>query len=67
MATRQVSETEMADPNSDKPLHFVTNLVKHPSNLAINSLAKEDAQPRRLDGMHGLDPRALSVEHHALM
>ena len=67
MATRQIAETQMADPHSDKPLHFVANLVKHPSNLAINSLAKEDAQSGRFDGMHGLDPRALPVEDHAVM
>ena len=67
MAAGKIAQPQPADSDPDKPFHFVADFVKHPANLAIYSLAKEDAQPRRLNGMHGLDPRALPVEHHALM
>ena len=67
MAAGKIAQSQATDPDAYEFFHVVTNLVKHPANLAINSLAKKDAQPRRLDGMHGLDPGALPVEHHALM
>ena len=67
MAAGKIAQTEPADPDAHEFFHFVADFIKHPSNLAIYSLAKEDAQPRRFDGMHGLDARALSVEHYALV
>ncbi len=49
MAAWQIAEAQMADPNPDKPFHFVADFVKHPPDLAIDPLTKENAQPRRLD------------------
>ena len=67
MAAGQIAQTQPADSGPDEPFYFVAHFVKHPANLAVYSLAKENAQPRRLNGMHGLDPGALPVEHYALM
>jgi hypothetical protein len=67
MAARKIAQTEPANPDAHQFFHFVANFIKHPANLAIDSLAEEDSQPRRFNGMNGLDPGALSVEHHALV
>ena len=67
MAAREIAEPEPADPNPHQFFYFVAHFVKHPANLAIDPLAQENAQPRRFNGMNGFDPRALAIEHHALM
>ena len=43
MAARKITKTQTADANSDEPVHFVTDFVKHPANLAIDSLAQDNA------------------------
>ena len=65
MAARQIAEPQTTDPDSDEPFYFVTDFVKHPANLAIDSLAQDHAQPRRLDGLDLFQPGALAVEHDA--
>jgi len=67
MAAGKIAQPQSANPNAHELFHFVADFIKHPSNLAIDSLAKKDAQSCRFDGMHGFDPRTLSVEHYALM
>ena len=67
MTSREIPEMQASDAKADKALHFVANFVKHSPNLAIDSLAKDDAQPGRFNGVHGIDPRPLSVEHDALV
>ena len=56
----------MADSNPDKPFHFVTNLVKHPANLAVDPLAQNHAQTGRLHGENFLEARALTIERDAV-
>lgn len=67
MAARQIPESQPADSNSNQLFHFVPNFVKHPSNLAINSLPQDSPQSCRFDQMHGIYSGALAVEHNALM
>ena len=49
MAARQIAETSLTDANTDETFHFVTDFVKHATNLPINSLAQDDAQMRWLN------------------
>ena len=66
MSARQIAEAELADPRANEPLHFVSDLVKHPANLAVNALSQDDSQSDRLDRMDSVQPRALTVEHDSL-
>jgi hypothetical protein len=38
MAAREFTQVQPSDPNAHESLHFVTDLVKHPPNLAIDTL-----------------------------
>ena len=49
MAARQIAETSLTDANTDETFDFVTDFVKHATNLPINSLAQDDAQMRWLN------------------
>jgi hypothetical protein len=65
MPARKIAEAQSANANSDKAFHFVTDFVKHPANLTINSLPQNHAQPRRLEWVDCLEARALAVQHDA--
>ena len=52
----------MAEANAEKPFHFVADLVKHPPNLAIHSLLKDDAQPCRAELLHAGELRPFAIE-----
>ena len=43
MAARKVTEAQAANANSDEPFHFVTDFVKHPANLPVDSLPQDNA------------------------
>jgi len=66
MAARKVAEAQTADPDADKSFHFVADFVKHPPNLAIDSLAQGHAQSCRLDGKNFFETSALTVERDAV-
>src|SRR5205807_10660318 len=66
MAERKIAQAETSDSDADEFLHFVADFVKHPANLAIDSLAQSHAQPRGLDGMDFLETRALAVQRDAV-
>ena len=40
MAAGQIAEPQVADANTDKTFHLVTDLVKHATNLPVDSLSK---------------------------
>ena len=65
MAAREIAETQTADPRPDQFLHLVADFVKHPADLPIDSLTKNNADPRRLDRIHLFDPGSLTVEHYS--
>jgi hypothetical protein len=66
MASRQIAEPQPPDPNANQPFHLVTDFVKHPANLAIDSLPQSHPQPRRLNQMDLLDSCALCVERQTV-
>jgi hypothetical protein len=66
MAARQITQVQPSDPNADKPFHFISYVVKHPANLAVDALSQNDSQSDRLDRMDSVQPRALTVEHDSL-
>ncbi len=49
MAARQITKTEITDPDTHETFHLVTDFVEHVANLPINSLTQNDAQTRRRD------------------
>ena len=64
MAAWQIVEAQISDSNAHEPFHFITDLLKHAANLAINALAQNNAQTCRRDGMQTRDLGALTVERH---
>ena len=44
MAAGQIAEPQVADANTDKSFHFVTDLVKHATNLPVDALSRDNAQ-----------------------
>ena len=65
MASGQVSQTQSTDPHADKFLNFIPNLVKHPTNLPINSLMKNDSQTGDADRFHFVHAGSLAIECHS--
>ena len=55
----------MTDANPNKFFYFVSQFVKHPANLTVNSLAQDNPHARHPDGLHLFHSGALTVEHHA--
>lgn len=55
----------MAHADPDEFFHFVSQLVKHPADLAVDSLAQDNSHARHSDRLHFFHSRALTVEHHA--
>ena len=54
----------MTDANPNEFLYFVSQLVKHPANLPINSLAQDNPHARHPDRLHFFHSGPLAVEHH---
>lgn len=46
-ATWHFAKSQIADSRADKALHFVAEFVKHPADLAVQSLLEDDPQPGR--------------------
>ena len=49
MAARQITKTEITNPDTHETFHFVTDFVEHLANLPINSLTQDNAQTRKRD------------------
>jgi len=49
MSARQITKTEITNPDTHETFHFVTDFVEHIANLPINSLTQNDAQTRGRD------------------
>lgn len=64
MSSRQVTQTQMTDANPYELFHLVPQLVKHASDLPVDSLAQDNAYVGHPDRLHFLHSGALSVEHH---
>ena len=65
MATRQIAETQLSDSYPDEAFYFVTNFVKHPTDLLIYSLPQHYSQSRWPDWVKARNLRALAVEENA--
>ena len=64
MSSRQVAQAQVTHANANEPFHFVSQLIKHATDLPVNSLKQDNSQARHPDRLHFLHSRALSVEHH---
>jgi hypothetical protein len=51
MPARQIAKPKIADSNTDKMLHVISDRLEHAANLTIDSLPQHDAQTRRRDGL----------------
>jgi hypothetical protein len=51
MTARQIAKSKISDANADEIFHSITNGLEHTANLAVNSLAQNDAQAI---GRHGM-------------
>jgi hypothetical protein len=56
MTARQIAKSKISDANANKIFHAITDGFEHTTNLAINSLSQNNAQPH---GRHRLDSRNL--------
>ena len=65
MSSGQIAQAQMTDANPNEFFHFVSQLVKHPANLPVDSLAQDHPHARHPDRLHFLHARAFSIEHHA--
>ena len=54
----------MADANANQLFDLISQLVKHATNLPVDSLTQDHAHARRPDRLHFLHSSALSIEHH---
>ena len=66
MTARKITEVQAADSRADQLFDFVADVVKHPPNLAINSLPQDYPHARGLYRMNFFNPRPLAVEHNAM-
>ncbi len=64
MSSRQVAQAQMTDADPNELFHLVFQLVKHSTDLPVNSLTQNHPHPRHPDRLHFLHTRALSVEHY---
>jgi ppGpp synthetase/RelA/SpoT-type nucleotidyltranferase len=65
LAARQIAQPEISNSHSHEPFHFVTDRIKHPPNLLINSLPKDHAQSRRSFAMNLRHLRALTIQENS--
>ena len=62
MSARQIAQAQISNSHPHEPFHFVTDRIKHAPDLLINSLAQDNANSRRTDGMKPRNLRALTIE-----
>src|SRR5437867_10927299 len=65
MAAWQIAEAEISNANADETFHFEPERVEHSTDLAVDALTQNDAQPRGRKRMEPLNPRALTVEKNS--
>lgn len=63
MSPGQIAQSQMTDANSNELFDFKSQLVKHATNLPVNSLAQDHPHPRHPDRLHFFHSRALPIEH----
>lgn len=64
MSARQIAQPQVTDAGPHQFVHFVTQLVKHPANLPIDSLLKDDAHDRRLERIDPFELGEFAIEHY---
>ena len=64
MSSRQVAQAQMTDANPHELFHLIPQLVKHATDLPVDSLTQDHPDARHPDRLHFLDSGALSIEHH---
>jgi len=66
MAAWHVAEAKVADAGANEPFHFVTDLVKHAANLAVQTLLQDDAQPGGPDRLQAREPGAFAIKKNSI-
>ena len=56
---------QVTDSNADEAFHVVADFVKHPANLAVDSLTQNDPQSSGLERVNPFQAGTLAVERHA--
>ena len=64
MSSRQVAQAQMTDANPNEFFDLVSQLVKHATDLPVDSLTQDHAHARRPDRLHLFHPSVFSVERH---
>ena len=64
MSSRQVAQAQMTDANPNELFNLVSQLVKHTTDLPVDSLTQNHPHARHPDRLHFFHSRALSVEHY---
>jgi len=65
MAARQIAEAKISNPRSYKMFDTISDRFKHATNLAIDALSQDHAQPRRRDGMQSRNLCLSTVEKNS--
>ena len=55
----------MPDTDTDEPLHANIECIKHPANLAIQALPKDNAKVSRCDWLNMLNPCTFAIEDNS--
>ena len=66
MPPRHFAEMQVTDPSANEPFHFIADLVKHPANLAIQTLLQDNAHPGRSDRLQAREPGAFAIEKNTV-
>ena len=65
MPSGQIAQAQITDANPDEFFDFIPQLVKHPADLTIDSLAQDNPHPRHPDCLHLFHSGPLAGEHEA--
>jgi hypothetical protein len=62
MSARQIAQAQISYSHPHQPFHFVTDGIKHPPDLLVNSLPQNNAHLRLTGGNEPRNLRALTIE-----
>jgi hypothetical protein len=65
MSAWQIAQTQIADADTRQFFYVIADVVKHSPNLAIDSLAQNDADTRRAKLVQTQDFCALAIEKNS--
>src|SRR6476659_4362230 len=64
MTAGEIAQAQPANSDASKFLHVVTNLVKHPADLAVDTLPQDHMKTSWFNRLNLVHPGSLAIECH---